>query len=534
MLRLGLLLLLVAGEAGAAEYVVRTACTNNGDGTVETCAASGGAVGAYNVMSSITSTADGQIELARGNTVYLIGSSAAAWNPGGVNAGDGVSNFILRGDHALGAGGFDGGGAVGTLSALSGASRNNITFKNLYFRGSTSSCITTGTNTNILFDGITIPDGGCATHGIAINGGGNTIEIKNSLFGYVGPDANNTGGAIYAQPAASTTITTLLIHDNSFTGNNDFGRYGVGLYPPDTGTVTGAKIYDNTFAGSYSYMPITAQNDVDGTQIYDNEINVTAAQGGIHVGGQATTGDTGLIGDCPVTTDDTRVYDNIVVGTGPTTQGSGDDSGNGIYPDECSQRTIVERNEIHGNGLAGIYLNDSHSGVFSGNVVWGNGSNALNIHGKSNGNLFSGNTFDNLGATFGNGATQGRDAVQQDSTAGNTTANTIKNNAIVGDTAKCFDVDGSSSNVSESHNGVYGCPNLVEGFTQTSGVTSAPDFIGGSNPTTPEGFRPTDDSPLCAAGYYTPPIAGTYYDGQRFGQRPDIGALGCRSNATLP
>lgn len=58
-------------------------------------------------------------------------------------------------------------------------------------------------------------------------------------------------------------------------------------------------------------------------------------------------------------------------------------------------------------------------------------------------------------------------------------------------------------------------------------VYANPDFLGGPNPTTPEGFRPDDDSPLCAAAYYTPPIAGTYYDGQRFGQRPDIGALGC-------
>lgn len=64
-------------------------------------------------------------------------------------------------------------------------------------------------------------------------------------------------------------------------------------------------------------------------------------------------------------------------------------------------------------------------------------------------------------------------------------------------------------------------------LTETNNAVSVV-YEGGSNPTTSLGFRPLASSPLCDAAQYTPPIAGVYYDGQRFGQRPDIGALACR------
>lgn len=513
-----LLGVVLAWPAVAANYYVRPECTNNGNGTAETCAAGGGGVGAYNVMSSITSTADGQVELARGNTVWLIGTSTAAWNPAGVAAGDGASNFLLRGDHALGAGRFDGQNAIATLMALSGSGRNNIEIRGIEFTGATGSCITTGTNTNLVFDDIVIPDAGCGTNGIAINGGGTGIEVRGSSFGAFGPSNNSTGGAIYIQPANGTAVADVRIHGNTFVGDKGVGRYGVSAYPPGTGTVAGLRVFENAFRGSYAYMPINVQNDVDGSHIVDNDIAVTAAQGGVHVGGQGT------IGACSVTTDDTQIYDNSIVGTGASSQGSGDDTGNAIYPDECSVRTQARRNRLYGNGVAGIYLNDSADGVFESNVIWANGSNGVNVHGVSDGNQFMHNSISGLGATFGVGAAQGRDVVQFDATAGNTTPNVLRNNVIVGDSGKCVDVDGSGAYLTESHNAVFGCPTLVEGFTQTNGTNADPRFVGGANPTTAEGFKPFATSPLCGAGYPSP--AKYDYEGIRFGNPPNIGAYG--------
>lgn len=58
-----------------------------------------------------------------------------------------------------------------------------------------------------------------------------------------------------------------------------------------------------------------------------------------------------------------------------------------------------------------------------------------------------------------------------------------------------------------------------------------PAFVGGPNPTTPEGFKPFATSPLCGAGY---PTAAKYdYDNKRLGNPPNIGAYGtCTAGRT--
>jgi hypothetical protein len=59
--------------------------------------------------------------------------------------------------------------------------------------------------------------------------------------------------------------------------------------------------------------------------------------------------------------------------------------------------------------------------------------------------------------------------------------------------------------------------------------TAEPQFLGGPNPTTAEGFRPKASSPLCKAGTSVGP--GLYYGqfGIRFGVKPDIGAMACEN-----
>lgn len=57
------------------------------------------------------------------------------------------------------------------------------------------------------------------------------------------------------------------------------------------------------------------------------------------------------------------------------------------------------------------------------------------------------------------------------------------------------------------------------------------DWVGGEVPSTKEGYRPKDTSPLCRAG--TPVLAGVTKAGRRVTARPDIGALACRPTVSL-
>jgi hypothetical protein len=495
---LGALLCLLSTPVWAADYYVRPACASNGDGTAVTCAASGGAAGAYNVMSSITSTADGQVELARGNTVYLIGSQVAAWNPGGVATGTGVGDFILRGDHSEGAGGFDGNDSVSILSNIGGSSRNNIQFRSLYFRNATGNCIATGnrtnTNTNIDFIDITITN--CNTSGLQVTGPSSGLTIDGITCSEIGDADDEAVSCVNVTPAAGNVVATLVINDIECEGNNK-GRYCVNLYPPTTGGATGtvpaAKISNVTCSGIFWLACINVQNDVDDTEI----ANITTASDyeapvGIHIGSQGT------IGACPVTTSGTYTHDAYLRGGRVNPSQPADAAG--FYPDECSTNWIGERIYATDNDLSGIYLNDTAGGILRSSISWANGDNALHVHGVSDNNTFINNTFANRDP-YGSISEQGSDVVQQDATSGTTTANVYKNNIIVGNANKCMDVDGSSAYVSESYNNIYGCPTLTEGFTQASGLNADPLFVQ-TTPSTTEGFRLAAGSPLFNAGVY--------------------------------
>lgn len=73
----------------------------------------------------------------------------------------------------------------------------------------------------------------------------------------------------------------------------------------------------------------------------------------------------------------------------------------------------------------------------------------------------------------------------------------------------------------------YNLFRTMDGDTQdATSLTSDPKFIGGTNPMTPEGFRPRADSPLCGAGIHV----GKLYDkaGRKYRTPPSIGAFECR------
>lgn len=65
------------------------------------------------------------------------------------------------------------------------------------------------------------------------------------------------------------------------------------------------------------------------------------------------------------------------------------------------------------------------------------------------------------------------------------------------------------------------------GSQESASTLGDPMMTGGLLPVDITSTRPLPGSPLCNAAFKAPPIAGTYYDGQRFAQSPAVGALGC-------
>lgn len=132
--------------------------------------------------------------------------------------------------------------------------------------------------------------------------------------------------------------------------------------------------------------------------------------------------------------------------------------------------------------------------------------------GATNCRLFN-NSVSNAPVCFATESASGTSIIQNNVGKGCTTSGIRKN---AGDT--------------ETNNAISDSADFVQNETTTTtpgtgNVTTDPQFLGGTNPTTVEGFRPSDDSPLCYAGT---PLTGTYFDGQRISYLPTIGALACR------
>lgn len=119
-----LFLLLLSGQAWAAEtYYVRSAsaCPNNGDGTAYSCAASGGAAGAWSGVGNISFGATGST-FGRGDTLHICDTHSTAITIGSVGAFDGNANTAgdivnVDGDAAF-CGGTQGGFADITGNAI--------------------------------------------------------------------------------------------------------------------------------------------------------------------------------------------------------------------------------------------------------------------------------------------------------------------------------------------------------------------------------------------------------------------------------
>ncbi len=372
--RLGSLLavLLLVGVSFNAKlagttFYVRVGCANNGNGATSDCAASGGAAGAYNVMSSITSSADGQVELAVGNTVYLIGQSTVAWNPGGITATFNGSYFTLRCDHSAGSGGF---------SVSSGAA------------------ITFGGGSRTSFD---------VGQGCTFNGGGTTgLLINNgSYVRFHGATCTNLTSACAAiEPTQDGVASYIDIYDNTASNiGADYGEFSSdpGAWAANTAYGLGAYRRPTT-ANGYAYEVTTAGTSGGSAPTWSTTVGGTTADGTVVWTTRTPTGEAFRIaparnasGTAPGLANYIRIFNNDVTATT-----GGGRYGVSAYP--CSACSLAERLtsgqvrflSVFGNTFRGDYL--YHAINFTNDVddsgMWDNtldgtfGASALHVGGQ--------------------------------------------------------------------------------------------------------------------------------------------------------
>lgn len=111
------------------------------------------------------------------------------------------------------------------------------------------------------------------------------------------------------------------------------------------------------------------------------------------------------------------------------------------------------------------------------------------------------------------------------------TASTISNNACVGAVDAFTRASGSISHTIKN-NLTYRLSGVVSGgaapvTVDGTNITGDPKWIGGPNPTTPDGFRPGPGSPMCGAGTYI----GKFHDftKRRILAPVSVGAIQCAS-----
>ena len=208
-----------------------------------------------------------------------------------------------------------------------------------------------------------------------------------------------------------------------------------------------------------------------------------------------------------------------------------DTGANGIYEDFNTicliGATVTNCNFVTGDG-AKIRRGYSVGGAY-GVAVEGT-ANAVNM--TLSGLIVTDATLDNIGIFTNTGGGNVTVANTTTARAGRHNINastadtaTFRNNATIGATS--CGINRAASGQTETHtasngNGIAFC---VNGSTTAAGagaVTAAPKLLGGSSPTTAEGFRPNAGSPLIRAG--TPTSAKYDYRGRRFNVPPSIGA----------
>lgn len=210
----------------------------------------------------------------------------------------------------------------------------------------------------------------------------------------------------------------------------------------------------------------------------------------------------------------TSAHGPVTIGRGDevsyTNNDGGTDDGVGIGSDIGARNVTIEGVYTHHNQGRGAEFNmcptgcSFRSSISAYNGTWGflanNMANATDV--VSGYNLVA----------FGNGSEPFRI-----SNAGATAVQLFNSTLIGTGSQNCVNValgGGEGGNHSRNCTATH----------LTTGITGDPQFLGGTNPTTAEGFKPFATSPLCGAGY---PTSAKYdYANKRLGNPPNIGAYG--------
>jgi len=201
---------------------------------------------------------------------------------------------------------------------------------------------------------------------------------------------------------------------------------------------------------------------------------------------------------------------------------------------------------VGGTAAFGIYTEAAAD--IAGNFVRG-GLNGIHVYGSYGDQSIRGNiVIDTTGHCFGTGygslSTDARFIDNSGRNCGNygialntnSTLSSAKNNAISGATECYWEYNASST---EEYNALANCPTTVTtgnghtpGTAGTGTITATPGWVGGTSPTTADGFCLEDDSALLGAGTYIGAwIRG--YGGENLTNPPPIGARGlCNARAT--
>ncbi len=472
------------------------------------------------------------------------GFSDIAWGGANVAAGD---TLYLCGEFdetalTVGADGSD-----GSEITISGACPDEDT---VFSRTGGVTALAVG-RPYIIIEDITfgaIQNGSDASQAIKINSGAHHVTIRNNDFTQVGTNEYRGINANHA------TDETVAIHDVTISGNTFAGLYDEAIrldFPDPSQTCSGVEaapynltIEDNAFSevkqGVRVFIPTeecftTADVRPYGLQIKNNTFDnidfypispkwkavsgySNTVSGNVIRGGGKNTGAAPANGIQLGMCEGGSVVDNYI---SDIDSGTGGD-GVGIIVDHAledrtlqSDGVLVARNfivDMNDNDEAcGISTWSGDNTTVAANIIVNSTNGICVANSDATGNAFYNNTILN----------PIEDCAEYSVTAA---ASTFRNNICVG-TGSGIKVEGLSNAPTESNNLITQSDNDVT--LDASDLTAAPLFIGGSSPTTPEGFRLKPDSPAIRAGtcYLTTGCVHYDYEGKRARVPPDIGAF---------
>lgn len=505
---LGLVLSQVAwgatGTAGVDIWYARpaTECANNGDGLAYDCAASAGATGAFRNLNNFIWTSTTGID--DGDTLKLCHAPGSAFTQAAANTAN--SNLAMMQIAGSGPASYTGRIKItGDCSQEGGAAIASLA-------GDYTSGSVIRTRENI----------GLEFYNLDLSG------------------AKDAGMTLYLSAPAETATAKYIYVDDSVTIHDIRGGTGKGITWSGTKVDLGSmddwlEVYDvdeDAFfeysGGDHSLLKLKAWNiGLDGTDV-DDCIQLQRFQNGTRVvdpwcskpnnlGKQCFVVSTMTLSD-GTTADETQTYS---FSGGYCKLGGGTVSNCGYFDGQATVNGMWCENP--GNAGFVVGLNNTRTGRFASNIIVVENGTAHGIMAERT--SAGGTAYAYHNTLIARGLGGGRAFNFNASTA----AHDVKNNTVVGNWA--VGLYRGASGTTDNFNNVYGpatpySNNGSVGSASANDKAADPQFVGGPNPTTPEGFRPGPGSPLCAAG--TPIDRGMNdFIGINFAGIPAIGAIEC-------